>query len=397
MTNFSHSKLETFENCPLQYKLSYIDRVEVEEEPIEAFMGTHVHSALEKLYVDIQRSKLCTLEELLEHYRREWERDWHEGVVITRKGYTPQNYFDTGRRCIERYYARFRPFDQGTTIGVERCFSLKLGQHTFTGKVDRLDRMPDGTYEIHDYKTSGYLPTQAQADGDRQLAIYQLGVQRSWRDVERVRLVWHYLQFDTELVSTRTQEQLERLERELVGLAEAIESEREFRPRPSGLCDWCPYWAHCPEKRHLVKIEGLDPSEALREEGFALVDRYVRLKAREKKLEEEIQGVGGRRGEYARGGGVTRVRGGSMVASVTSRRVQGLPSRSSEREDYDRVVSVVKGAGIWDDYSVLDPNALLGALREGALEKGVARALAPFVREVERVEVRLGRLRGEEE
>ncbi|MEM2977326.1 MAG: PD-(D/E)XK nuclease family protein, partial [Thermoplasmata archaeon] len=97
MAVYSHTRLETFENCPLQYKLAYIDRIEVEEEGIEAYMGTKVHSALEKLYVDLQRSKLNTLEELLEFYRREWERDWHDGIVIARKGYTPQNYFDTGR------------------------------------------------------------------------------------------------------------------------------------------------------------------------------------------------------------------------------------------------------------------------------------------------------------
>ncbi len=40
MPTYSHSKLETFENCPMRYKLQYIDKVEVEEfESVEAFLG----------------------------------------------------------------------------------------------------------------------------------------------------------------------------------------------------------------------------------------------------------------------------------------------------------------------------------------------------------------------
>ncbi|MEM2870042.1 MAG: PD-(D/E)XK nuclease family protein [Thermoplasmata archaeon] len=396
MAVYSHTRLETFENCPLQYKLAYIDRIEVEEEGIEAYMGTKVHSALEKLYVDLQRSKLNTLEELLEFYRREWERDWHDGIVIARKGYTPQNYFDTGRRCIERYYSRFRPFDQGTPVGIERTFSFTLGPHTVRGVIDRIDRMPDGSYEIHDYKTSSFLPTQAQIDEDRQLALYQLGVQRMWSDATNVKLVWHFLQFGEELVSTRTPEQLEALEAECAALIERIEGEREFKPRPGPLCDWCPYWSYCPEKRHLVKIAELEPPDAAREEGFELVNRYAALKARERELAEELEGVRQRLIDYARREGVTRVRGSSAVASVNVRMVPALPSRSSEEEEYDRVAEVVRGAGLWDQFSVLDSHALLRALEEGALDRRVARTLAPFVRRTERPEVRLGRLREEE-
>lgn len=52
MPGFSHSKLATYENCPHQYKLRYIDRIKPseEEEGIEAFLGGTVHETLIKLY-----------------------------------------------------------------------------------------------------------------------------------------------------------------------------------------------------------------------------------------------------------------------------------------------------------------------------------------------------------
>ena len=37
MAVYSHSRLSTFETCPLQYKLRYVDKIKKEEEGIEAF------------------------------------------------------------------------------------------------------------------------------------------------------------------------------------------------------------------------------------------------------------------------------------------------------------------------------------------------------------------------
>ena len=55
MRAYSHSKLATYENCPQQYKLKYIDRIELPEagEGIEAFLGSRVHETLEKLHKEL--------------------------------------------------------------------------------------------------------------------------------------------------------------------------------------------------------------------------------------------------------------------------------------------------------------------------------------------------------
>jgi putative RecB family exonuclease len=53
MTTYSHSKISTYETCPYQYKLHYVDKIEPEISTIiEAFMGDLVHQTLEKLYKD---------------------------------------------------------------------------------------------------------------------------------------------------------------------------------------------------------------------------------------------------------------------------------------------------------------------------------------------------------
>lgn len=52
MSIYSHLQLNTFENCPLQYKLNYIDKNKRERESREAFLGNKVHEILLILYRD---------------------------------------------------------------------------------------------------------------------------------------------------------------------------------------------------------------------------------------------------------------------------------------------------------------------------------------------------------
>ena len=87
------------------------------------------------------------------------------------------------------YYDRYQPFDEDRTLALEGQVFISLdeaGQHRMRGYIDRLAQRRDGTYEIHDYKTSSHLMVQSEADADRQLALYQIGVQSMWNDVTQV-------------------------------------------------------------------------------------------------------------------------------------------------------------------------------------------------------------------
>jgi len=397
MVLYSHSRLEAFENCPLKYRLQYIDGVTSDEEGIEAFLGQRVHETLEKLYRDLRLSKLNSLEDLLEYYMELWDKNWHEDVVITRKDFTKKNYYDTGVKCITKYYERFKPFNQGTAVWTEEMVVFELGEYKLRGVVDRLDKFPDGSYEIHDYKTSGHVPSQKDMDESRQLALYEIAVRKKWKDVGKVRLVWHYVVFDQDIVSTRTSEQLKSLEKDCVALIDKIERTKEFKPTPSNLCDWCGYWANCPEKKHLVKIEELKPAEAAKEDGFALVNEYSKLKDKERKLGEEISLVKERLIEYARKEGLSRVRGSSQSASVKIQKVAGLPSKSSDAEGFKKMVEMVKAAGVWEDFSALDARALLDAVTEEKLDAKLLKKLKALLGEYESVSVRLSKLKDDEE
>ncbi len=127
MATYSHSRISTFENCPYQYKLKYIDKVKVDvPTTIECFMGDLV--LLEKLYKDKKFKKLVSKATLLKFYKDLWEREYSEDILVVKanRGLTSDNYKKMGVKFIEDYYDKFKPFDQLTILGLETTDRMTL-------------------------------------------------------------------------------------------------------------------------------------------------------------------------------------------------------------------------------------------------------------------------------
>jgi putative RecB family exonuclease len=262
VTVYSHSRLSTFEKCPLQYKYRYLDRIKRDTQGIEAFLGNRVHEALEKLYLDVQAEKSPGLDELIALYHGRWDERFSDRITIVKTEHTADHYRRVGERCIVDYYARYAPFDQDRTLGLEERIGLSLddgGRYRLRGFIDRISRVEPGVYQVHDYKTSNSLPSERSLRKDRQLSFYQMAVEERFPDAREVRLVWHYLVFNRELRSHRTPADLEAQRAAAMQLIDTIERASEFPPHESALCRWCEYRDICPVQKHLVRVEAVQP------------------------------------------------------------------------------------------------------------------------------------------
>ena len=246
---YSHSRLATFEDCPKRFEYRYVLKIPTDTEGIEAFVGKRVHEVLERLYKATDRGQVPSLEKVIHRYHRLFEEGFDaDRVRIVREGTPVEFYQQMGERCLTGYYRRHYPFDGDETLGIEQRVTFSLDEtreYRFQGIIDRIVRARDGAIEIHDYKTGRRVPTQKQLDEDRQLALYQIGLADRYPD-QPMRLVWHYLQQDRKLTSTRTPEQLRILSEDTMSVVDRINTETEFKPRRSGLCDWCEYNDRCP-------------------------------------------------------------------------------------------------------------------------------------------------------
>ncbi len=247
---FSHSSLSCFETCPKQYHFRYIEKIRVDLDGIEAFMGKQVHEILERLYLFVAEGKVPSLERVLSRYRQNWEERFDsDRIRIVRSGTEPGFYRGNGARCLENYYRRHYPFDADETLGLEKRIRFQIdeeGKYKIRGIIDRLVRAGDGALEIHDFKTGARVPSQASLDGDRQLALYEIGVRQQLDEEGAIRLVWHYVLSNQLRTSVRTPEQLADLRAATVLLIDRIRSEKEWAAKPGPLCNWCDYKEICP-------------------------------------------------------------------------------------------------------------------------------------------------------
>ena len=253
MAVYSHSRISCYENCPKQFEYRYVQKIKTEREGVEAFVGKRVHEILERLYHHLRRhSRPPSLRQVLERFQKDWTLHWHDQVQIVRTENDRDHYQRYGERCLENYYRAQYPFDQHETVALEETVRLALdsdGRYRMRGIVDRIVRTEPGAYEVHDYKTGGYLPPKARFESDRQLALYQIGLEQTYPDVERVELVWHYLNFNRTIRSQRSREQLETLQTETIQRIDEIESASAYPAKPSSLCRWCDYQELCPDAR----------------------------------------------------------------------------------------------------------------------------------------------------
>jgi len=385
MTVYSHSRLSCFEQCPHKFKLQYIDKVETEiEESIEAFLGSMVHEILEKLYSDLRYQKENSLDDLLNYFREEWEKNWNDSIVIVKKEYGPENYLKMGEKFITDYYNRYKPFGQGKTISIEDRIMINLGDsgnYKLQGYIDRLTEVKDGYYEIHDYKTNSRLPLPEYIENDRQLALYSIGVRDKYPDAKDVRLIWHFLAFDKEIDSTRTDEELDELKQNTIQLIDAIESEKEFQTNPSRLCDWCEFKSICRQWSHLYKLEDKPANEYLNDPGVKLVNRYAELKSKQKQIKLDLYAEIDKLEEaiiaFAEKEKVDVVFGSGNKVKIGVSKRYACPSKHSKERD--RLEQLLKEKGKWEEVVQLDTNAINKIIQEKKWDEGLLDILNEYV------------------
>jgi putative RecB family exonuclease len=247
---YSHSRLSSFEQCPFKFKLRYIDKIKPEvETSIEAHLGSSVHDILEWLYKEVQKNNFPTIEETINCYSTTWREKYHPNTLFVRKHLTEKDYFNKGITFLLNYYTKHKPFQDGT-LEIEKRIFIDLNhdkKYRLQGFIDRfVHNKENNCYEIHDYKTGNFLPSQEKFDKDRQLALYSIGIKEVFGYDKDVHLIWHYLAHNKKILSKRTNQQLEELKSQTIFLIDEIESTTDFPAQKSQLCDWCEYKGMCP-------------------------------------------------------------------------------------------------------------------------------------------------------
>ena len=228
----SASDIETYRLCPLKYKFARVFRIP-EEPTINQRFGIAVHQVLERFH----QSGGGSLEYLMHLFESSWRRS----------GFGDSNddlqFRERALAALRRYW-QLAQDREGEPLWFERAFSFRLGAHLLRGRVDRVDRLPDGGYELIDYKT-GRSKSELELREDVQLSIYQMGARESWQ-LETSAQSYYYVLDNEKVPVTHSEHELERVRAAVDGIAQRI-MRQEFEPKPSPeLCSFCDYRIICP-------------------------------------------------------------------------------------------------------------------------------------------------------
>jgi DNA helicase-2/ATP-dependent DNA helicase PcrA len=234
--SLSASDLDLYLTCPLKYKFSRVFGIP-QEPTINQRFGILIHNVLERFHKEGDEDEGSGLERLMDLFEAGWRRS----------GFGTSDdelqFRDRAREAMRLYWER-ESESEGKPVWLERKFDIRIGPHHVRGRVDRVDRLPDGSHELIDYKT-GERKSEAQLENDLQLALYRLAAREAW-DLDSSSGSYYYVLDGDKVAAPIRPDDAERVERTVLEVGEGVLGQ-DFEPRPSPTtCSWCDYRLICP-------------------------------------------------------------------------------------------------------------------------------------------------------
>ncbi len=249
VTGLSASAIEIYEECPLRFKLEREWNLP-REVSASLHYGAGMHGVLRTFY-DAQRyQREIGDDELLEQFRS------HLASAGIADRYQYELYLRQGIEQLRQFFGVARSAPPPEVVETERKFELQVGSAKLTGRVDRIDRTGPDTVAIVDYKT-GKPRSQEDADESLQLSLYALAARDAFGE-HADRLIFHNLENNMEVCTTRTDGELEAAKLRVQKAAEGI-ARGEFAAKPGYQCSYCPYRNLCPATEKVVVAPARKP------------------------------------------------------------------------------------------------------------------------------------------
>lgn len=239
----SYSQIETFETCPLHYKLGYLLKIPTLPSGALTF-GTIMHDTLRDVYQNkiLNPAEEINITRAFELYDAHWssigfDSKPHEKLMR-----------ETGRKMLSAFITDDYNQTQ-QVLKLEEPFVFKLtSKLKVGGRIDRVQRLADGTLEIIDYKTGKLPPERELRTGIKglQLSIYALAATEVFGEkLENVILSFYYLESGEKIRMRRTSEDLIKAKEKILTVQAAIEKS-DFTCSGSYICQQgCEYDLFC--------------------------------------------------------------------------------------------------------------------------------------------------------
>lgn len=219
ITQWSFSKLSTFEQCKFRAKLQYVDKIPEPERPLPPGKtehandrGTRIHEAAE-FFVKEDIRLIPELEKFKEEFTH------------------LRSLYKSGMVSLEGEWAHNKDWDPVAWNSSDAWLRLKL---------DAFIRVSPSQGIVVDYKTGRMFGNEIKHGEQGQLYMASSFVR--FPELQEITVEFWYLDQDDIISATYTRKQSEHFLRKFTQRGDIITSCTDFTPSPNIFsCKWCPY------------------------------------------------------------------------------------------------------------------------------------------------------------
>ncbi|HEV2471987.1 MAG TPA: PD-(D/E)XK nuclease family protein, partial [Chthonomonadales bacterium] len=169
----SPTRINTYLECAVKYRYIYLDKIGRYYLRARSYysFGSTLHQVLQGFH-----------ESGGEQSSDEMAQALHAGWIDAGYQSAEQEaeHLAAGEQIVRAYHAGYaeRETQQIETIATEKSIRFDMGPFVLAGRVDRIDRHPDGLLEIIDYKSGRMEVTPEEIAADLAMSCYQLILRR---------------------------------------------------------------------------------------------------------------------------------------------------------------------------------------------------------------------------
>jgi len=232
----SSSAVDNFRKCPQQYAFSKLWCLAEGPRATLSF-GSVMHTTIKRFLEQVKNGNTLPFDEVQRIYETEWTSAGYEDE------YQEAEYKKDGLEQLRVFHAAILA-EAPKILEQEKPFELPLENDVIlAGRMDQVNALGRNQVEIVDYKT-GKPRKESEIRKSLQLSIYALAAKEIF-EWDPKRLVFHFLQDNSTMVTTRDARQIADAEKIIQETAADIRA-KHFPPKPGYACRTCAYGLICP-------------------------------------------------------------------------------------------------------------------------------------------------------
>ncbi|HEU4534415.1 MAG TPA: PD-(D/E)XK nuclease family protein [Polyangiaceae bacterium] len=240
LPRLSPTRLNLYRFCPRAYGFYYDEGLRWGSNSAAQSFGGSLHRALQAFHAR-GGPEVVTLEALKDQWNAAWSSAGYESPEQAAE------FRASGEELLARYHEASREPGR-VTLATEATLQRHYDEFILFGKVDRLDRRPDGALEVIDYKSGRREVTEREVRESLAMTLYQLIVARQHPGVPvHTRIV--ALRTGESASVLRSDAELDAAEADIVALVRTVLGDAIKPALPGESCRSCLYPRVCPPGR----------------------------------------------------------------------------------------------------------------------------------------------------